>query len=473
MYVVIVDATSGRANRQLAETVEEHLSRDATFTRIIHLEWPMQGSESGPTATPVLVDHFKHSDAVVTLPVGGRDPREAIGPAWLARTAQLCDAVAEAAVGTLIYGSSALGYSPSLTREPVDEGWAMQGIPGYPLSQAIADADRFVGDFEREHTVIRVVRLRPALVLDAGSTAMTPPGRRWWFRRRQRRRLGIGLEAVQAIGPSELAEAYRRALRASVSGPINVASGFVTPRAAGEPRPGPTISPEWWRLARSGPVIETGRARRDLGAAPPPVTASEEPTPAPPPQRPRFAPAYLAALEYFDKCVAGIGEAEWGLAAWPRTSVRQLVALAAQDQYRLALLLEGRDDQEVERELPGDPLGVEPADGWALAAERGRLALEAGPHPGSPDPDELVFEEAANLVVRGWYLARAVDGPSSLDPELLGFLREAAASSGVLEAGTAAATPTDELLAAIATVRPPIHRWRVGTSGDAQPDSGA
>ena len=58
-----------------------------------------------------------------------------------------------------------------------------------------------------------------------------------------------------------------------------------------------------------------------------------------------------------------------GLTVW------QLVAAVALDHYRVALAAHGDDDTAIESLLPGDPLGIAPADGWDLAAERGSLVV--------------------------------------------------------------------------------------------------
>jgi hypothetical protein len=75
--------------------------------------------------------------------------------------------------------------------------------------------------------------------------------------------------------------------------------------------------------------------------------------------------------------------------------------MVARAQYRVALEIRGYDDDRIEAELPGDPLGIARADGWDLAAERGVLALERwGDGDSERDvPSELTLEQRMAEVI--------------------------------------------------------------------------
>ena len=88
---------------------------------------------------------------------------------------------------------------------------------------------------------------------------------------------------------------------------------------------------------------------------------------------------YGEALDFFSEAVGAVERV--GGTVWQRSTecdgytVLDVVLAIAQDQYRLALQIEGRPAVDIEREVPSDPLGFQRLDGWRLAAERARLAL--------------------------------------------------------------------------------------------------
>ena len=84
---------------------------------------------------------------------------------------------------------------------------------------------------------------------------------------------------------------------------------------------------------------------------------------------------YAQALAFFGEKVHAVRDEQWGTEAEAGLTVWQLVASIALHQYRVALTARGVKDETIEAQLPGDPLGIAPADGWDLAAERGRLAV--------------------------------------------------------------------------------------------------
>jgi hypothetical protein len=84
---------------------------------------------------------------------------------------------------------------------------------------------------------------------------------------------------------------------------------------------------------------------------------------------------YTRSLAYFGEKVHAIPDDQWRMTTGAGMAVWQLVATIALAQYRVALVAHGRDDDEIESQLPADPLGIAPKDGWDLAAERGLLAV--------------------------------------------------------------------------------------------------
>jgi UDP-glucose 4-epimerase len=247
-----------------------------------------------------LVKLFRGADAVVHLAWQIQPARDL---AALRRTnvygsRRVFRAVARAQVRTLVYASSVGAYSPGPKDRSVDESWPTNGVVSSFYSRHKAEVERLLDGFEREHAEVRAVRLRPGLVFkrDAASGI---------------RRLFIGpflpsrlvrpelVRAVpdlprlrfQAVHSLDLGEAFRQAIARDVSGAFNVAADPVLdPAELGRllgarpvplpPRPlrkavnltyslrlQPT-STGWLDMALAVPVMDTRRARQELGWAP-------------------------------------------------------------------------------------------------------------------------------------------------------------------------------------------------------------
>ena len=80
-------------------------------------------------------------------------------------TAALLAAAAAAGVGAVVFASSVGAYSPGPKDRRVDESWPTHGLQTSAYSRHKAYVERMLDTFEAEHPDIRVVRLRPALLL--------------------------------------------------------------------------------------------------------------------------------------------------------------------------------------------------------------------------------------------------------------------------------------------------------------------
>ncbi len=208
------------------------------------------------------------------------------------------DAVVEAGVPSLVYASSVGAYSPGPKDRPVDESWPTDGIASSFYSRHKAATERQLDRIEAQHPDLRVVRLRKGLIFkgEAGSGV---------------RRLFLGsLLPAQVLRPSlipvvprtaglrfqavhtdDVAEAYRLATLGTQRGPFNIAADPVLdPRTLGEllsARPVPVPAavlraatslswrvglqptpPGWVDLALRVPILDTTRARVELGWSP-------------------------------------------------------------------------------------------------------------------------------------------------------------------------------------------------------------
>ena len=81
------------------------------------------------------------------------------------------EAAAAAGVGALVHASSVGVYSAATGPEPVGESWPSHGIPTCSYSRDKASAERILDGVEAEHPNLRVVRLRPGLVLKRSAGA--------------------------------------------------------------------------------------------------------------------------------------------------------------------------------------------------------------------------------------------------------------------------------------------------------------
>lgn len=209
------------------------------------------------------------------------------------------DAVAKATVPTLIYASSVGAYSPVQHDDPVGEDWPTEGWPPAGYMREKAYVERLLDLFERNHPDRRVVRMRPAFTFQQASAS-------------QQRRLFAGPLVpgsllrpglipvlpvpaglrLQAVHSDDIGEAYSLAvLDPTARGALNLAAEPVIDRSKlGELLDAPTVSvppgivraalavgwrlhlvpapPEMFDAMLRLPIMDTARARRDLGWSP-------------------------------------------------------------------------------------------------------------------------------------------------------------------------------------------------------------
>ena len=208
------------------------------------------------------------------------------------------EAVVAAGVPALVVASSVGAYSARADPNPVDESWPTLGIPASWYSRQKAEVERRLDALEADRPGLRVVRLRPAITTkrDAASgqrrlfagpllpTALLRP--RWIPFVPNVPGLTLQLAHADDVG-----DAYRRAVLSDARGAFNVAgeplldpaaiaaaldtrtlrmpAGLLrgVARATWLARLQPT-SPDWIDLALGAPVLDTARARSELGWAP-------------------------------------------------------------------------------------------------------------------------------------------------------------------------------------------------------------
>lgn len=209
------------------------------------------------------------------------------------------EAAVRAGVGTLVHASSVGAYSPRPEDgHSVDESWPTHAVPTAAYGREKSYVERVLDVLERDHPEVRVVRLRPGFIFKRGSAA-------------EQRRLFAGpflpgrlarpaaVPVVpdipglcfQALHSDDAGHAYRLALTRDVRGAFNVAADpVIDPAALGRllgarpvqlpARPLRAAVAAAWRLhlapaspmlvdlALSLPVMDTSRAREELGWSP-------------------------------------------------------------------------------------------------------------------------------------------------------------------------------------------------------------
>jgi nucleoside-diphosphate-sugar epimerase len=271
------------------------IARRRPFLDLVGVTW-----READVAADDLVPVFRGCDAVVHLawllqPSRDRDRLERVN---VGGSDRVFAAAAAAGVGAVVHASSVGAYSPGPKDEAVDESWPTGGLPSSTYSRQKAAVERLLDRFERDQPGVRVVRLRPGLVLQREAAT-------------ELRRLFLGpfvpgvlvrrrLIAVvprlpglrfQVVHATDVAEAFCAAVLGDASGAFNVAAEPVLD-AAGMARavgahavPLPRLpvrsavdagfrlrlhpaEPAWLDLLLSVPVMDTSRARRELGWTP-------------------------------------------------------------------------------------------------------------------------------------------------------------------------------------------------------------
>ena len=302
MRVVVVGATGN-----VGTSVVSALAADEGIDSVVALARRPRGPaiakvrwERGDVKSPRIARSFAGADAVVHLawllqPTHDAPRMRAVN---VDGSARVFAAAAEAGVKAIVYASSVGTYAEASTDRPVDESWPATGIASSIYSRHKARVEAMLDGFEAEHPGVRVVRLRPALTFKREAAAqikryfvgpVVPP---WAIRpdalpvlpwpaglqlsgrplRRHRRGVPAGgherrpgafnIAAGPVIGPAEFGEA------------VGARVVEVSPRVA---RTALDLSwrgrlqasePGWLDLALGVPVMDTSRAREELGWTP-------------------------------------------------------------------------------------------------------------------------------------------------------------------------------------------------------------
>jgi UDP-glucose 4-epimerase len=303
MRVVVVGASGNVGTSVLAALAREEAVESVlgVARRIPQLAVPKVEWARADVVTSDLVPLLRGADCVVHLAwliQPSRDQR-LVRRVNVDGSERVFRAVADAGVPALVYASSVGAYSPGPKGRAVDESWPTGGIETSFYSRHKAQVERLLDRFEAEHPGVRAVRLRPGLIfkrdaasgirrLFAGPFLPSP------LVRPQLLRVVPDLPGLrfQAVHSLDVGEAYRLAIvNGEARGAFNVAADPrldperlaeildarrvpLSPRvaralvaAAYRLRLHPT-PPGWLDLALGVPLMDTTRAREELGWTP-------------------------------------------------------------------------------------------------------------------------------------------------------------------------------------------------------------
>ncbi|HET7479099.1 MAG TPA: NAD-dependent epimerase/dehydratase family protein [Rubrobacteraceae bacterium] len=302
MRIVVVGATGN-----LGTSVLRSLAREPAVDSVLGLarrrpglSMPKVEWEEADVTRDDLAPHFRGADAVVLL-AWIIQPSRDLNRQWMVNvegSTRAARAVKEAGVPALLYASSVGAYSPGPKDRAVDESWPTGGIPTSYYGRHKAEVERRLDRFEREAPGVRVVRMRPGLVFKREAAEGI-------------RRLFAGpffpgmlanprlinfipdIEDLrsQIVHSYDVGEAFRLALTREVRGAFNLATEPVldapeigrilnarpVPLSSRVARGAADLSwrlrlqpvpPGWLDLSRQVPIMDTTRARDELGWTP-------------------------------------------------------------------------------------------------------------------------------------------------------------------------------------------------------------
>jgi UDP-glucose 4-epimerase len=300
---VVVTGASGNVGTSVLEALgaEPQVSEIVGIARRVpEVEMPKVEWVGADVVSDALEPIFAGADAVVHLawaiqPSRDESMTERIN---VEGSRRVFEATATAGVPALIHASSVGAYSPGPKGRQVDESWPVDGIETSFYSRHKAACEDLLDDLEGRASELRIVRLRPGLIFkaEAGSEIRRLFAGPFLPGFLVQKRLVPLIPRVprlrfQAVHSRDVGEAYRQAVVRDVSGAFNIAAdpeigveelcdffgARSFPLPAGALRGAAQLSwklrvqpspPGWVDLALGVPMMDTTRARTELGWEP-------------------------------------------------------------------------------------------------------------------------------------------------------------------------------------------------------------
>lgn len=302
MKIVITGAT-GNVGTSVLEALADEPSVEEIIgiaRRVPERQFPRTRFVAADIADADLARLFHAADAIVHLAwliQPGRDEM-LTSRVNVTGSERVFTAALEAGVGAVVYASSIGAYSPGPKDRLVDESWPTDGIASSFYSRHKVAVERLLDRLEHEQPGIRVVRMRPALIFKGQAAT-------------EIRRLFAGPllpggllrpELIpfvpdvprlrfQAVHSLDVGAAYRAAILSDAGGAFNLAGDpplgppelaellearrLRLPRSALRAAAAATYAlrlqptePGWVDMALAVPLIDSARARAELGWTP-------------------------------------------------------------------------------------------------------------------------------------------------------------------------------------------------------------
>jgi nucleoside-diphosphate-sugar epimerase len=239
---------------------------------VVHLAWLIQPSRDEATLYATNVDGSQH----------------------------VFNAVVEAGVPSLVYASSVGAYSPGPKDRAVDESWQTGGVSTSFYSRHKAATERLLDSLEGEHPSLRVVRLRPGLIFKRDAATgirrlfagpllpnalvrrslipLVPDVKRLRFQAvhsldvgdayrlavvNENARGAFNVAADPVLDPDELQRVLGARFKLPVAPRVLRGAADLTWKLRLQPTP-----PGWVDMALAVPLMDTTRARTELGWSP-------------------------------------------------------------------------------------------------------------------------------------------------------------------------------------------------------------
>jgi UDP-glucose 4-epimerase len=300
---VVVTGASGNVGTSVLAALAGEPSVDSVLgiaRRRPQSQFPKTSWAPADVSTDDLEPHFRGADAVVHLAWLIQPSRDLakLHETNVDGSRRVFEAAARAGVGAIVYASSVGAYSPGPKDRGVDEQWPTDGIPSSFYSRHKAEVERILDRFETDHAEMRIVRMRPGLIFKREAATEIRrlfagpllPGR---FVNPKLIPIVPRVEGLrfQAVHSLDAGEAYRLATVKDVRGPFNIAAepvldpdelgrllgarpvrvpagvlrtaAMVTWKLRLQPSP-----PGWVDMALKAPLMDTRRAREELGWSP-------------------------------------------------------------------------------------------------------------------------------------------------------------------------------------------------------------
>lgn len=276
----------------LGRSVARALVADPAVARVLAVD-RVSGATEGvewvlaDVRDPKLGESLRGVDVVVHLAAVVLGDMRLADSINVAGTANVADAAGRAGVRRFVHASSVAAYGLGLTDRLLTEDDPINPLDVFPYSRTKGGAERALDEVEKRYPDLRIIRLRPAIILGPDTHPMATR-----MAGRISVRPGRNAGATQYVHIDDVVEAFRLAVHSDAVGAFNIAPSDVVTyeqmavaararlvtvpigvaraatRFAQRYRPKMGIDPGWVVIAQRPPLVSGEKAERVLGWKP-------------------------------------------------------------------------------------------------------------------------------------------------------------------------------------------------------------